>query len=445
MSDSVLEIAAAEARTVARQPEEVEIRLIRRDGGTQIRAAINPRKVDEYAEALDRGEQLPPIHLYYDGTDHWLDDGFHRIAAHEKAGRKTILAFVDPGTRRDAIFAAAGANGKHGLDRTDEDKKRAVWTLLQDTEWYGMTNRAIAEHVHVSPTFVGNQRAHYDTVHGAQSPAKRTDKRGREIDTTHIGKSKKADSAPAAPTGSATSTPSAPTPPADKFVVGDWVRATSGHEGEIIRFNGRNIVVQMPNGARDYLVTQLAKAPRPTGPQLPPPAANHVFMRATLESLYDQHARYGGWVPQMAATMHEAPVLHQAELIACCRRRAPSGAPIRWWQITPVGCEVLGRPILDFAPEPPDDEYPAEPGSVLPTPPPAAPAPAESATPTPPASPALAVVATLTLQPPTDGQPRVATAVLKRGDDVGMRRIVFEDAATLGQAILDAENELPRR
>ena len=444
-------VSVADAVVPVRTPELIEARLIRKNGGTQIRAALNQLRVKLYADLYQAGVELDPIEVIYDGADYWIWDGFHREAAQGLIGRTRIHAFVTPGTRRDAIFRATGANGKHGLERTDEDKRRAVWTLLEDDEWRSMTDRAICKHVHVSPSFVGDvRRAYKASVPGGQldDDNVRTDSRGRKIDTTNIGKTKKtgasASTTPAKPLGPATSLPNDHTPAADKFAVGNWVRAASGHEGEITKINGRNITVQMTNGERDYVASLLTKAARPTGPQLPPPIANHEFMRATLASLYDQHANHNGWVGEMYAKLYEAPALHQAGLIACCRRRAPSGAPIRWWQITPDGCEVLGREPLEVVPEPPADQYPpgapADVASIPAVPAPEAAAPAAPA----PAAPALPVNVTLTLMPASE-YPRVANAVLKCGDDIGMRRIVFDDAAALGQAILDAENELPRR
>lgn len=418
--------------------EEIEIALIRRDGGTQIRAAINQRKVNEYAEVLSGGGTLPPVDVFYDGTEYWLHDGFHRTQAHVWAGLKTIKAYIKPGTRRDAIFAATGANGTHGLERSDEDKRRAVWTLLSDEEWRQMADRRIAEHTHVSPTFVGKLRKEYEeTVHGGQSDASavRTDKLGRKIDTTNIG-GKKADP-PAAPKGSATSLPSSPTPPVDKIGVGDWVRAQSGHEGEVVSIDGRTYTVKTSNGERGYLPTQLTKVDRPTGPQLPPPAAAHADMRRTLESLYT----LGGWVGSTMITLYEAPALEAAGLIACCKRRSPTGAPVRWFQITAQGAEILGRPALEFVPEPAADDYPdtQKPASAAPAPSPDAPAP--QTTPSAPAPAAQPVSVTLALLPATPDQPRTASLVLRHGDKTAMRRIVFRDAQALGQGILDAEAE----
>lgn len=139
--------------------ELIPIAKVRRDGGTQPRAALDAATVETYAETLVEGGKLPPVGLTYDGTDYWLWDGFHRAAAHERAGCDVIEADVTAGTRRDAVLLAVGANATHGLRRTTEDKRRAVMILLGDDEWAGWSDHEIARRAHVSQPFVGKMRA----------------------------------------------------------------------------------------------------------------------------------------------------------------------------------------------------------------------------------------------------------------------------------------------
>ncbi|EWY35857.1 hypothetical protein N825_32650 [Skermanella stibiiresistens SB22] len=42
-----------------------------------------------------------------------------------------------PGSRRDAVPHAVGANARHGLPRSNADKRDAVMILLKDPEWLG--------------------------------------------------------------------------------------------------------------------------------------------------------------------------------------------------------------------------------------------------------------------------------------------------------------------
>lgn len=134
------------------------IEHIRRDGGTQIRGALDEGTVGDYAAAIKAKTKLPDVGVFFDGTDHWLWDGFHRIEAELRAGAKRVMADIKPGTQRDAILAACGANAAHGLRRSNADKRRAVETLLADAEWGEWSNRAIAKVTQVSDVFVGECR-----------------------------------------------------------------------------------------------------------------------------------------------------------------------------------------------------------------------------------------------------------------------------------------------
>jgi hypothetical protein len=57
-----------------------------------------PEKVEAYIKQLKRRDKLPPGRVRSDGKSYWLEDGFHRLEAARKIGRKTIAAKVIPGT-----------------------------------------------------------------------------------------------------------------------------------------------------------------------------------------------------------------------------------------------------------------------------------------------------------------------------------------------------------
>lgn len=140
------------------KPSGFDISLIRVDGGTQSRSSLYQNVVDDYASAIGDGAQFPPVVVFHDGSDHWLADGFHRFHAHKKLGLVEIDADVRQGTRRDAILYSVGANESHGLRRTNEDKRRAVLTLLNDPEWVKWSDREIARQCAVGNKFVGDIR-----------------------------------------------------------------------------------------------------------------------------------------------------------------------------------------------------------------------------------------------------------------------------------------------
>lgn len=135
------------------------IEHIRRDGGTQIRAALDEDTVTEYAEAYRAKTALPALRIFFDGTDNWLVDGFHRVEAAQRAGLKRLPANIENGDRRSAILAACGANKEHGLRRSNADKHRSVETMLRDAEWSGWPDRRIARQCGVSHPMVSEVRA----------------------------------------------------------------------------------------------------------------------------------------------------------------------------------------------------------------------------------------------------------------------------------------------
>lgn len=147
--------ASAETKMSA---ELLDPAVIRTDGGTQARAALNERTVAEYAERMLDGDIFPAVVVFYDGAEYWMGDGFHRLAATERAELAEIAAVVRQGTRRDAVLYAVGANASHGLPRTGADKRRAVETLLRDEEWSKWSNREVARQCGVSKGFVGDVR-----------------------------------------------------------------------------------------------------------------------------------------------------------------------------------------------------------------------------------------------------------------------------------------------
>jgi len=158
------------------------------DGGTQPRSTINTETVQEYADLLSAGVCLPPVIVFYDGNEHWLADGFHRVQAALQIGLGLIEADVTQGTLADAQWFSFGANKSHGLRRTNEDKQRAVKAALAHANGASRSNRQIAEHIGVDEGTVRSWREKL-TAELPQS-AERIGRDGRTINTANIGRSK---------------------------------------------------------------------------------------------------------------------------------------------------------------------------------------------------------------------------------------------------------------
>ena len=124
------------------------------DKGTQSRAQISEDTVSDYAEAMQAGDQFPPITVFHDGVDYYLADGFHRLHAAKRLHKASIQADVRTGTLRDAILYSLGANRDHGLRRSNADKRKCVQTLLEDFEWGELSVNEMARICGVSPQLV---------------------------------------------------------------------------------------------------------------------------------------------------------------------------------------------------------------------------------------------------------------------------------------------------
>jgi len=124
------------------------------DKGTQSRAQISEETVSDYAEAMQAGDQFPPITVFHDGVDFYLADGFHRLHAAKRLHKASIQADVRTGTLRDAILYSLGANRDHGLRRSNADKRKCVQTLLEDFEWGELSVNEMARICGVSPQLV---------------------------------------------------------------------------------------------------------------------------------------------------------------------------------------------------------------------------------------------------------------------------------------------------
>lgn len=146
--------------------EEVWIDKITRDKRLQQRVWMTDSAIVEWADQIsawrkagDKDRHLPPVYLVRQKETLWLVDGWHRTAAYERAGEAVIQAEIVDGTWRDAVLASIGANAEHGIRRSNEDKVKAVTTLLQDPEWRKLSDRRLAELAGVTHPTVAKLRS----------------------------------------------------------------------------------------------------------------------------------------------------------------------------------------------------------------------------------------------------------------------------------------------
>ena len=185
--------------------EKLYPEYIRRDGDTQPRAKIDQAVCKDYHERMKAGETFPAIDVYFDGKDYWLADGFHRIQAYALAlPGEPIDCNVFEGTVQDAQWHSYSVNKTHGLQRTNDDKARAVKAALAHPRAERKSNVEIAEHCGVDEKTVrkyrrpGNStterpqsaqhRPNPTTTSEIPKSRPRKGRDGRTINTARIGK-----------------------------------------------------------------------------------------------------------------------------------------------------------------------------------------------------------------------------------------------------------------
>ena len=176
----------------------LELEQIRIDGGTQSRVELNQETVAEYAQAFTAGATFPPVVVFFDGANYWLADGFHRYFGARDAGESAIDAEIRTGTQRDAVLYSWGANDKHGLPRSNADKRNIVTAILKDEQGRQWSDNKIAKDFGFSHPFVGNVRRSLETVSSEKSAERTyTTKHGTTavMNTTNVGKKTKAEKA----------------------------------------------------------------------------------------------------------------------------------------------------------------------------------------------------------------------------------------------------------
>jgi len=178
----------------------LNLAVLRLDGQTQARLALSQDKVKEYAALMADGEEFRPVDVFFDGSDYWLADGFHRFFANQTNKNTTLEATIHNGTLEDAQLFAFAANKGHGMQMTAKDIRHCIIRMLENPVWGGWTNAAIAKHVGTSKMTVGRVKASMTEAKEATDKTlkKYVNKHGQEstIDTTKLRTNKTKPAAP---------------------------------------------------------------------------------------------------------------------------------------------------------------------------------------------------------------------------------------------------------
>lgn len=123
----------------------LDISIVRTDGGTQSRKNIDPKWVKDYAESMKEGAVFPPPVTFFDGTEYWLGDGFHRVAAMKSNGLTKAEFEVIEGTVRQAKLYSIRVNNFHGRNMTFDEKRNNIIWMLKDEEYGQWSDEKIAQ------------------------------------------------------------------------------------------------------------------------------------------------------------------------------------------------------------------------------------------------------------------------------------------------------------
>lgn len=172
--------------------KKVNINDIRIDGGTQGRVVIDQQTVAKYVESMKEGDEFPKMLTVYDGSTHWLVDGFHRYHAMKIIGIKQVEIEYKPGTLEEAQLMSFGMNARHGLPRSNEDKRKIVTAAIEHPLLIGKSNYEIAKVCGVSNHFVASIKDPKVKEKQAKardkSSAKKTTSGKTPMDPIHSGK-----------------------------------------------------------------------------------------------------------------------------------------------------------------------------------------------------------------------------------------------------------------
>lgn len=161
--------------------KKVNLNDIRIDGGTQGRAVIDQPTVYHYIDCMKEGDTFPPLDTVFDGSTHWLVDGFHRYHAYKIIGLKQVDVNYKPGTQAEAQVISFGVNGKHGKPRSIEDKHRIVEAALVHELTKGKTDYEIAKVCELSKSFVASVRSPEKKQKQEEAKKKHIVKKAKEI------------------------------------------------------------------------------------------------------------------------------------------------------------------------------------------------------------------------------------------------------------------------
>src|SRR5512139_3480906 len=123
----------------------------------RVRCEDNEEAIKDYRDAYLRHERLPPPVIYkVPAIGLLVADGRHRIMGAAQADLRSISCVVRQGTAEECLACALGANSRHGLRRTNADKRMCCEKALK--HWPHLSDRQVADLVHAGADLVATIR-----------------------------------------------------------------------------------------------------------------------------------------------------------------------------------------------------------------------------------------------------------------------------------------------
>lgn len=139
----------------------IQLSKLSLETNSQARVATSEETVEAYTAVIKANKTWvmgPKMVLFFDGETYYVADGWHRIIAAGRAGKKSLPEScfdIRKGDAVDAMVYGMTAADKHGLRMNSADKRRCVEYLLDHgIRGEKQTQTVIAELAGVSPRTV---------------------------------------------------------------------------------------------------------------------------------------------------------------------------------------------------------------------------------------------------------------------------------------------------
>jgi hypothetical protein len=97
----------------------------------RIATPLDDKRVDQYAEAMRRGEEFPPVIAHGKPGKYVIADGNHRLQASIRS-KKPIPMYHITGDARTIVLITFEANTRHGLPTSEDDRIQHALYLLEN-------------------------------------------------------------------------------------------------------------------------------------------------------------------------------------------------------------------------------------------------------------------------------------------------------------------------